>query len=152
MPSPSTGKFRKPLKPRRRTKKIQQMDAVKQAQKKYTTLALTLSIGVGLLFILMGQKPVGKGLILGAIFSVLNFILMGKTITLRLGKSKRKTFSISMGSIILRYLLLAIPLIAALRFKQFNLVAAILGIFMIQFVILSEHLLALIPSLRKKQI
>ena len=128
------------------------MRAVKQVQKKYTSIALTLSITVGFLFILMGHKPVGKGLMLGTVFSVLNFILMGKTITLKLGKSKRKIFSISMGSIILRYLLLAIPLIAALKFEQLNLVAAILGIFMIQFVILSEHLLTLIPSLHKKQV
>ena len=128
------------------------MDAVKHAQKKYISLALTLSIAGGLLFMVMGYKPVGKGLILGAIFSVINFFLMSKTIRLKLGKSKRKTFSISMGSIILRYLLLAIPLIAALKFEQFNLVSVILGIFMIQFVILSEHLLTLIPALRRKQI
>ena len=128
------------------------METVKQVQKKYTTLALTLSIAVGLLFILMGHKPVGKGLILGTIFSVLNFILMGKSIALRLGRSKAKTFSISMGSIIFRYLLLAIPLIAAIKFEQFNLVAAILGIFMIQLVILAEHILTLIPSIRRKQI
>ena len=128
------------------------MDAVKQAQKKYTTLALTLSIGVGLLFILMGHKPVGKGLILGAIFSVLNFILMGKSIALKFGRSKAKTFSLSMGSIIIRYFLLAIPLIAAVKYEQFNLVAAILGIFMIQLVILAEHVLSFIPAMRKKQI
>jgi hypothetical protein len=77
---------------------------------------------------------------------------MGKTITLKFGRSKRKIFSISMGSIIGRYLLLAVPLIAALKFEQLNLVAAILGIFMIQFVILAEHLLTLMPSLRKKQL
>jgi len=128
------------------------MEAVKQAQKKYAVKTFTLTIVIALFFVLMGQKPVAKGLIMGAFFSVLNFILMGKTITLKLGKSKRKTFSISMGSLILRYLLLAIPLIAALKFEQLNLVAAILGIFMIQFVILAEHLLTLIPSLRKKQI
>ena len=57
-----------------------------------------------------------------------------------------------MGSIIFRYLLLAIPLIAAIKFEQFNLVAAILGIFMIQLVILAEHILTLIPSIRRKQI
>jgi ATP synthase protein I len=128
------------------------MEAVKQAQKKYTSLALTLSIGVGLLFILTGHKPVGKGLILGAIFSVLNFMLMGKSIALRFGRSKAKTFSISMGSIIIRYLLLAIPLIAAVKYEQFNLVAAILGIFIIQMVILAEHVLTLIPAMRKKQV
>ncbi len=128
------------------------MGALKQTQKKYTAKTLALAGIIALFFVLMGQKPVAKGLIMGAFFSVLNFILMGKTITLKLGKSKRKTFSISMGSIILRYLLLAIPLIAALKFEQLSLVAVILGIFMIQFVILAEHLLTLIPSLRKKQI
>ena len=128
------------------------MGTVKQVQKKYISLALTFSIGVALLLILIGYKPVGKGLILGAIFSVLNFILMGKSIALRFGRSKAKTFSISMGSIIIRYLLLAIPLIAAVKYEQFNLVAAILGIFMIQLVILAEHVLTLVPTLRKKQI
>jgi hypothetical protein len=128
------------------------MGAVKQVQKKYTSLALTLSIAVGLLFILMGHKPVGKGLILGTIFSVLNFILMGKSIALNFGRSKVKTFSLSMGSIIVRYLLLAIPLIVAVKYAQFNLMAAVLGIFMIQLVILAEHVLTLIPTVWKKQI
>ena len=128
------------------------MEAVKQVQKKYSSLALTFAIGVALVFILMGHKPLGKGLILGAIFSVLNFILMGKSIVLNFGRSKAKTFSISMGSIIIRYLLLAIPLIAAVKYEQFNLVAAILGIFMIQLVILAEHVLSFIPAMRKKQI
>ncbi|MDH3797492.1 MAG: ATP synthase subunit I [Desulfobacterales bacterium] len=128
------------------------MEAVKQVQKKYSSLALTFSIIVALVFILMGHKALGKGLILGAIFSVLNFILMGKSIVLNFGRSKAKTFSISMGSIIIRYLLLAIPLIAAVKYEQFNLVAAILGIFMIQLVIVAEHVLTLIPAMRKKQI
>jgi hypothetical protein len=127
------------------------METVKQVQKKYISLALTFSIGVALLLILIGYKPVGKGLILGAIFSVLNFILMAKSIVLKFGRSKAKTFSISMGSIIIRYLLLAIPLIAAVKYEQFNLVAAILGIFMIQLVILAEHVLTLIPAMGKKQ-
>jgi hypothetical protein len=128
------------------------MESVKQTQKKYTTRTLALAGIIALFFILIDQKPIAKGLIMGAFFSTLNFILMGKTITLKFGKSKRKTFSIAMGSIILRYLLLAIPLIASLQFEQLNFVAVIMGIFMVQLVILAEHLLALIPSLRKKQI
>lgn len=128
------------------------MEAVKQVQKKYASWALTLAIAVGLLFILMGHKPVGKGLVLGAIFSVLNFMLMGKSIALNFGRSRGKTLSISLGSIIFRYLLLAVPLIAAVKYEQFNLVATILGIFMIQLVILAEHVLSLIPAMRKKRI
>ena len=128
------------------------MGAVKQVQKKYTSIALSLSIASGVLFILAGHKAAGKGLMLGTIFSVLNFILMGKSIALNFGRSKAKTFSLSMGSIIFRYLLLAIPLIIAVKYEQFNLVAAILGIFMIQLVILAEHVLTFIPNIRRKQI
>ncbi|MBW2471778.1 MAG: ATP synthase subunit I [Deltaproteobacteria bacterium] len=128
------------------------METAKQVQKKYGSMALTLSIGAALLFILMGHKPIGKGLILGAIFSVLNFILMGQSIALNFGRSNAKTITLSMGSIFIRYLLLAIPMVAAIKYEQFNLVATILGIFMIQLVILAEHVFTLIPAMRKKQI
>jgi hypothetical protein len=128
------------------------MEAVKEVQKKYASRALTLAIGVGLLLILMGHKPVGKGLVLGTIFSVLNFMLMGKSIALNFGRSKAKTISLSLGSIIFRYLLLAIPLVAAVKYEQFNLVAATVGIFMIQLVILAEQVLTFIPAMRKKRI
>lgn len=128
------------------------MEAIKQTQKIITQRALWLSIIVGLVFILMGHKPVGKGLILGAIFSVLNFIFMAKSIGYKFGRSKRQIFSISLGSIIFRYILLAIPLITAVKFEQFNLVAAIVGIFMIQLVILADQLLKQIPTVRGKHI
>lgn len=128
------------------------MEAIKQTQKIITQRALWLSIIVGLVFILMGHKPVGKGLILGAIFSVLNFIFMAKSIGYKFGRSKRQIFSISLGSIIFRYILLAIPLITAVKFEQFNLVAAIVGIFMIQLVILADQLLKQIPPVRGKHI
>ena len=71
------------------------MEAFKQTQKRYVTRALTLSIMVGLLFILVGQKAVGKGLMLGTIFGVLNFILMGQSIAWKLGRSKSKTISLA---------------------------------------------------------
>lgn len=128
------------------------MEAFKQTQKRITQRALWLSIIVGLVFILLGHKPVGKGLILGALFSVLNFIFMAKSIGYKFGRSKRQIFSISLGSIVFRYLLLAIPLIAAVKFEQFNLVAVIVGVFMIQLVILVDQLLTQIPSLRRKLI
>ena len=127
------------------------MEASKQLQKKTIQQALWLSVVVGLVFILAGHKQVGKGLILGAFFSVLNFIVMAKSIVLTFGRSKRQLFSISLISILARYILLAIPLIAAVKFEQFNLVATIVGIFMIQLVILAEHLITQIPTLRRKQ-
>ena len=128
------------------------MEALKQTQKKYAYSALTLATIIGLFFILLGHKSMGKGLVMGTVFSVLNFILMGQSIALKLGRSKAKTFSIVLGSIFFRYLLLAIPLIVAIRFEQFHIVAAALGIFMIQLVILAAHIRTLIPPVRGKHI
>jgi hypothetical protein len=116
------------------------MESIRQTQKKYCSQAMAAAIIAGLLFILAGQKPVGKGLILGTLFSVVNFVLMGELIPLRLGHSKSKTYLISSGSIVIRYGLLAVPLLVAIKFEQFNLWTVICGIFMIQIVILVDHL------------
>ncbi|MGD8290685.1 MAG: ATP synthase subunit I [Desulfobacterales bacterium] len=110
-----------------------------------------MAIIFGICFFLAGQKPVGKGLVLGAIFSIANFILIGQTLPLRLGKSKRKTFILSLGSIFFRYALMAIPIVVAVKFDQFDLVAAIIGLFMIQYAILADHFLRLINSIRNKE-
>ena len=126
------------------------MESVKQTQKKYCSRAMWMAIIIGLCFFLAGQKPVGKGLVLSAIFSIVNFILIGQTLPLRLGRSKRKTFFLSLGSIFFRYVLMALPIIVAVKFEQFNLVAAIVGLFMIQFVIFADHFVKLISSIRNK--
>jgi len=137
------------LKTRATTAKIEGMESVKQTQKKYGTRAIWIAIAIGLCFFLAGQKPVGKGLVLGTVFSVINFILIGQTLPLRIGKSKRKTFLLSLGSIFGRYVLLAVPVFVAVKFADFNLVAAILGLFMIQIVILADHILKLYSSKRE---
>lgn len=126
------------------------MESVKATQKKYGSRAMWIAIIIGLCFFLGGLKPVGKGIILGTVFSVVNFILIGKALPLRIGNSKRKTFFLSLGSIFFRYLLMALPIIVAVKFEQFNLVAAIVGLFMIQFVILADHLINVISSIRNK--
>ena len=112
---------------------------------------MTVAIIAGLFLVVIGQQPIGKGLVLGAIFSVVNFVLMGETLPMRLGKSKRKTVTLALGSITFRYVLLAIPLVVAIKFDQFNVFAAILGIFMIQLVILGDHLIAGVFSHPRKQ-
>ena len=128
---------------------IPEMEAVRQTQKRYCSAAITVAIFAGLLFILAGQEPVGKGLILGTVFSIVNFILMGETLPYRVGKSKRKTFLLALGSIYGRYIILAIPLIMAVKFEQFNLYAVIFGIFLIQLFIIADHVLSYISSTRK---
>jgi len=138
------------LKTKGTTGKIGGIESVKATQKKYASRAIWIAIIVGLCLFLADQKPVGKGIILGALFSVANFILIGKALPLRIGKSKRKTFFLSLGSIFFRYVLMALSIIVAVKFEQFSLVAAIVGLFMIQFVILADHLVKLISSIRNK--
>ncbi len=128
------------------------MEAVRQTQKKYCSTAIAVAIFVGLIFILIGLKPIGKALVLGSVFSIVNFILMGETLPLRIGKSKGKTFLLALGSIYFRFAILAIPLILAIKFEQFDLFAVIVGIFLVQLVILADHFAQYISSTRRKQI
>ncbi|MGD8980867.1 MAG: ATP synthase subunit I [Desulfobacterales bacterium] len=127
------------------------MESIRETQKKYCTGAITIAIFIGLFFILAGQKPVGKGLILGTIFSIINFIIMGEILPLRIGKSNNKTFLFSIGSIFFRYILLAVPMIIAVKFEQYNFISVIVGIFMIQLFILADHLVSHLTATRKKQ-
>jgi hypothetical protein len=124
------------------------MESVKQTQKKYGSRAIWIAIAVGFVFFLAGYKPIGKGLVLGTIFSVINFVLIGQALPLRIGHTKGKTFFVSLGSIFCRYVLMAIPLVVAVKFEQIDLVGAVIGLFMIQFVILADHVFKLVSSKR----
>ena len=127
------------------------MESIRQTQKKYCSRAITAAIFAGLVFILAGQEPIGKGLILGTIFSIINFIVMGEMLPLKIGKSKNKTFFLSLASIFSRYILLAIPLLIAVKFDQYNLISVVVGIFMIQLFILADHIVSHLTATRKKQ-
>ena len=113
---------------------------------------MTLAILICLGFILFGYKAIGKGLVLGTIFSVINFVLMGETISAKLGNAAKKTFFLALGSIFFRYLLLAVPLIIGLKVEQINFFSVIAGIFSVQLAIFMDHLATLIFSNRQKKI
>jgi len=110
------------------------------------------AIFVGLVFILMGQHAVGKGLILGTFFSIVNFVLLGETLPLKAGKSGGKSFLFSLGSIFFRFALMAIPLIVAIKSVKFNLFAVIGGIFMVQIIILADHIVQTLLSTGSNQV
>lgn len=116
------------------------MEPVKQTQKKYGSRALILAIAAGFLIMAFGYKPEAKGLILGTLFSVLNFVLIGETLPLRLGRSKRAATLIAFGSILLRFVLMAVPLVVAIRYPQFNVFTVIPGLLMVQLTILADHI------------
>ena len=124
------------------------MEAIRQTQKKYCYRAMVTAIALGGFLILIGQQPVGKGFILGTIFSVINFIIIGETIPYRLGKTRGKTFLVALASILFRFGVMAVPLILAAKFDQFSLFSVIFGIFTVQMVIIADHLFSMNVSTR----
>ncbi len=126
--------------------------AIRATQKKYCSRAILAAIILGLPFIVGGHAPLGKGLILGSLFSIVNFILIGETLPMKVGTgSPRKVFLISIGSIGVRFGLLAIPIVMAVKLDPFHLVTTVIGIFMVQLAIVSEHSMKLISSAREKR-
>lgn len=117
------------------------MEAVKETQKKYCSVAILCAITIGSIFIFAGLRPVGKGLILGTLFSIINFLLISVTIPMKIGITKKKATWLSFASINLRYIILAVPLFMAIKMEDFNLIAVIAGIFSIQIILLVDNLL-----------
>jgi hypothetical protein len=111
---------------------------------------MTAAIVLCLVFFLFGHKDVGKGLVLGALFSVVNFVLMGEMLPLRLGVSRRKASWIAFGSLLLRYGLLAVPLIVAFTFEGIHPISTGCGLLMIQAAILTDHLFNNLGLFRKR--
>ena len=112
---------------------------VLDTQKKYGSRALMLAIGAGLLFLALGQKEICRGLVMGGVFSAVNFALMGQLLRYRISGNRKVATRRSLASMLLRYVLLAIPLILSVRSDLFNFPATVVGIFMVQLVIMIEH-------------
>ena len=116
------------------------MASIKDTQKRYATRAMIIAICVALIAIVLGYRHFGKGLVLGTLFSIINFILMGMMLPARLQGSRNRMTLKSLTGICFRYALLAVPLIAAIKLPQFDLTAAVIGLFMVPIVILADHL------------
>ena len=114
---------------------------IADTQKRYGTTSMMAAIFVGIVFILLGHKAQAKGLILGSIFSVLNFVLMGEILPLMVGSSRKRSSFVSFGSVAVRYGLLAVPLILALKMERLDFTATVFGLFMVQIVIMGDHLI-----------
>jgi len=119
--------------------KKQIMTPIRETQARYGRLALAVAIVCALALVLLGYKAMGKGLVLGTLFSILNFVLIGQALPYQLGHAKGKTVARALCSIVGRFTLMAIPLILAVRMEALHLPATIAGLFMIQAVILAEH-------------
>ena len=116
-------------------------EEVKRAQKKFCSWALTSAIMVAFVFLILDKKPIAKGLIMGTLFSIVNFVLLGRSIPLVLGQSVGRARIVGLASILARYAVLAIPLVVGIRSDAFNFVAVVVGIFAVQIVTLVDYII-----------
>ena len=105
---------------------------------------MVIAVIAGIIFVLMGQKSIAKGLVLGSVFSVINFILIGEILPLIITASRKRSVLFSFVSMLFRFLLLSAPLILSLKMESLNFFAAAIGIFMVQIMIMGDHLLKLV--------
>jgi hypothetical protein len=119
---------------------------LRQTRNRYCKRALAAAVVVGVLTLLAGQKAMGKGLVLGTLFSIANFSIMAYLLPANFSNSRMKTFFTAFLSIGGRYALMAVPLILALTLERFSWPATVVGLFMVQLVILAEHGLKLLKT------
>jgi hypothetical protein len=117
-------------------------EEVKKVQKLYCNRAMFYATGAAFILIILGHKAIGKGLVLGSLFSVLNFVIMGIFLEQQIAgaQNKMRARSRAFLSVFLRLTILAIPLVISSKSETFNFYGAVAGIFMVQFSILFSNL------------
>jgi hypothetical protein len=107
--------------------------------------ALLLSLAAACIFLALNLKSAAKGIVLGTIFSVVEFKLM----TLRLERRfTRQGRAGAYFGLVGRFFLLSIPLVIAIKFPSINFAATVGGIFAVKaaifyhFFLSSRHLSA----------
>lgn len=114
---------------------------VSRFQKRIIGKALLAFIVIAVILLFAGERALAKGLILGTVFSVLNFLLMGIWGPSLLGTSQARARMTGFASIISRYIVLAVPLVVAVKSSSFSFPAVAVGLFAVQIVIIADHLL-----------
>ena len=114
------------------------MEAIRHLQKRYCGGALSLAIVVSLATYLAGWPGVTRGLLLGALFSALNFALLGQTMTQKLSGAHRRNTVIALGAQLGRYLLWGVPVVVAVKLPSVDLPATIAGLFTVPIFIIAD--------------
>ncbi len=116
------------------------MTAIRKTQIRFGVSALSTAAAAGIASLAAGWHTVAWGLMLGAVFSVINFVLMGEALSAKMIRESGSRLLAPMTTLPGRYLMLAIPLVLAINFRLFDLPATIAGLFMVQLCILLSSL------------
>ena len=116
-------------------------ETVSGIQKRVCSRAMLGAVIGAFILILVGEKTLGKGLVLGTLFSIVNFVLMAHLMSLNPAHSRARASAAALGSIVFRFALLAVPLILSLRLDSIHLLGVVIGLFMIQLTLLFDQVL-----------
>lgn len=99
------------------------------------------AIAGAVVLMLAGEKAIGKGLVLGTLFSAANFVVMAHLIQSTLSGSRARSSAAALGSILFRFSLLAVPLVISLRTDAVHFIGVVIGLFMVQLTLLFDSYL-----------
>jgi ATP synthase protein I len=119
----------------------QDLQALHGFQRQIARRAFAASVIIAALLFGFGFKPVARGLLLGSLFSVLNFVIMAYALPRQIGFTRRKATGFALVSILLRFGLLALPLIIGFKFDMFNWIAVAAGLFAVPLAIFIDQVI-----------
>ena len=110
-------------------------------QRRLARGGFTAVVAVALVMYVAGYGSLARGVVLGALFSVLNFVLMAQILPYQLGvgRNRGRASLVALGSLGLRLALMAVPLIVSARSDRFNFWATAAGLFTIPVSIFVDH-------------
>ena len=120
------------------------METIRQFQRRSCGGALTVAVVLSAGCYLAGWPAMTRGLIVGSLFSALNFALLGKTMARKLADPRRGGGLITLVAQLGRYLLWAVPVVVAVKLPPVDLPATIAGLFMVPIFIIADSVFNLL--------
>ena len=120
------------------------METISPFQRRYCGSALAAAILIGLGAYLAGWPAATRGIILGSLFSCLNFILLGQSLTRKLTSNHRQGTLLALAAQLGRYLLWAVPVVVAVKWPAVDLPSTVAGIFMVPVCIILDSVVGLV--------
>ncbi|MCB2169311.1 MAG: ATP synthase subunit I [Deltaproteobacteria bacterium] len=120
------------------------MESIRHLQRRYCGGALTVAVVLSAGCCLAGWPAMTRGLIIGSLFSALNFALLGKTMMRKLTAPRRGGGLITLVAQLGRYLLWAVPVVIAVKLPPVDLPATIAGLFMVPICIVTDSVFSVV--------
>ena len=120
------------------------METIRHLQRRYCGGAFAVAVVLSAVCHMAGWPAVVWGLLVGGLFSTLNFALLGTTLTRKLTGRRREGALLTVAAQVGRYLLWALPVVAAVKMPMLNLPATVAGLFLVPICIVTDSVFCLV--------